>query len=105
VQCLTLLEADGTPLKASATEAEKLEAANRIPATEKLKAYQNGLNNAIAATGLELSRLPGATLKFVQGTPKGILAEYNAITDSAAKTAFYRKHKDAMHQAHRDSIK
>lgn len=101
VGCLQLTDANGAALSLNASEAAKLEAANKIPLSDKLKAYQGAVNQAITATGLNVASLPGAPLKFVQSPPTGILGQYNAITDPMEKTAFYRKHKAEIREAAR----
>lgn len=49
--CLDLKAENGDALAADATEADKLEAATRIPNGDKLKAYRGAVNAAIAKTG------------------------------------------------------
>lgn len=58
---LDLKNEDGTPLAADATSDQKLEAANRAPWQDKLKAYRGAVNAAIAKTGaspLEIPAMP-----------------------------------------------
>lgn len=103
IGCLQLTDANGAALKLNATEEQKLEAANKLTASEKLKAYQGGLNLAVANMGLNVSSIPGAPLKFAAKVG-GKLAEYNAMTNSAEKTAFYRQHKAEIDQEHREQL-
>lgn len=102
VGCLQLHDANGAALPLNASAEAKLASANLLTLSEKLKAYQGGLNTAIAATGLSVASLPGAPLQFVQSAPRGILAEHRAITDPVAKARHYEKHKEAIDQAYRE---
>jgi len=102
VGCLQLTDASGAALPLAAGEAVKLEAANKLSVSDKLKAYQAGLNMAITATGLNVASLPGAPLKFTATPAAGILAQHKAITDPMAKAQHYAKNKEAIDQAYRD---
>lgn len=103
IGCLQLTDANGAAIKQTSTEEQKLEAANRIPASEKLKAYQGGLNLAISNMGANISSLPGAPLKLVSSA-SGIIAQYNAEKAKGASegVAFYRLHAAEIDAAMRD---
>lgn len=99
VGCLQLTDANGAALSPNASEAAKLEAANRIPASDKLKAYQAGLNTAIANTGLSVAGLPGAPLKVINTPDTAILAQYDLITDPTERAKFYKANASKIFSA------
>lgn len=103
VGCLQLTDANGAAIKQTATEEQKLEAANKIPVSEKLKAYQGALNLAASNLGLSIASLPGAPLKFQQTPATGILAQYEAAKaqGAGAGVEFYRKNATAIDEAYR----
>lgn len=97
VGCLQLTDAGGAALSPNATEAAKLEAANRIPVGDKLKAYQGAVNQAITATGVTVASLPGAGM--AQQATGNILAELEAIKDPTERARFRIKHSSAIFAA------
>jgi len=101
IGCLQLVDANGAALSPNASASAKLEAANKISPSEKIKAYQGGFSLALSNIGLSAANIPGSQLKLVQAPAGGILAQYNAITDPQQKVAFYRKNADAIDAAYK----
>jgi hypothetical protein len=98
---MDLRDENGAPLAANATPEAKQEAADRIPAGEKLTALCGAVNATLAKLGVDLSRLPSGGARLSHAESTGILAQYNAITNAAERTAFYRKNSAAIDAAHR----
>lgn len=101
IGCLQLTDTNGIAIKLTAPEEQRLEAANKIPPSEKLKAYQGGLNLAMTKLGLTANSLPGAPVSFVSA-PAGIVAQHNAIKDPTERALHYRKNKEAIDAAYRN---
>ncbi len=101
VNCLALTDADGKSLANTATEAERLEAANRISMTDKLTAYSGAVNAAAARVGVDLTILPNGGPAGGAKSAVNVLEQYNAITHPQERQAFYRKNKEAINACYR----
>ena len=61
VNCLTLTDGDGKPLVKDATDAAKLEAANKIPVAEKITALMGAIHSSAANIGVDLKKVPAVS--------------------------------------------
>jgi chromosome segregation ATPase len=58
VNCLTLTDGEGKPLAKDATEAQKIEAANKVPVAEKITALMGAIHSSAASIGVDLKKVP-----------------------------------------------
>ncbi len=94
--CLDLQGEDGKPLAADATEEAKLAAADKISVSDKLKSYQGAVNAAVAKIGVLPSSIPSANATLANVGNLAVRKQYEAITDSQERVAFYRANKSAI---------
>lgn len=87
--CLDLKDKDGKPLAADALPAVKLEAANKISAADKIKAYQGAVNAAMARTGVSFGTVPGTPPQNPTSAPKMTRDQFESL-DPQAQTRFFK---------------
>lgn len=80
----------------------KLEVKADAPGRDKIAALQGTVTNVLARHGIDAAALPSSQPSgTTRPGPAKILVEFNAITDPALRTSFYRKNKDAIDAAYR----
>jgi hypothetical protein len=102
--CLSLTDAEGKPLAANASEAEKLAAADRIPVADKLTAIAGAVNNTLTKLGVNTATIPatGANAGAQNNltlSQVNILTQYEAITEPNARAKFYKENASAIFAA------
>ena len=61
VNCLTITDGEGKPLAKDATEAQKIEAANKVPVAEKITALMGAIHSSAASIGVDLKKVPAVS--------------------------------------------
>lgn len=90
-------------LKADATEAQKIEAANKLKESDKLNTARGAVASAVSRIGLAAPAAPstlGSASSPTQAVAhSAILAQYDAIKDPAERTRFYRANASKIFSA------